>query len=299
MSNDRRIKRKIEKKYKHPIDNIYSHRFYSDLFSGYAYSLAEDKIGRNDFYIITPDDKEIVNLFKNISHYDFSYEFGQTIDRVLYSLAAFGKAYIFVEPEYIDIIDEKGGNNRVINSIHIREVKGILRRNIFYYNNYSEDISKIDIGKGVLITYDLRDLGYKRNYFTKLVKQLGKYDTTSTSIDLISNEPTYDFNAHLDKNRKRFLRKVKEIEWSFGSDGISDSYILYKEIKMRQFKQRFLQYVLEKTNYGLAEVNITGKEFRIEAMTGNTDYDDVWKRFQDGIITVSELSNIVWNGIND
>ena len=50
----------MEKVYKRPIDNIYSHSFYSELFSGYEYSLSEEKINRRDFYIIIPDDKEIV-----------------------------------------------------------------------------------------------------------------------------------------------------------------------------------------------------------------------------------------------
>ena len=83
----------MEKVYKRPIDNIYSHSFYSELFSGYEYSLSEEKINRRDFYIIIPDDKEIVELFGNGRHYDFSYEFSQSIDRVLYSMAVYGKAY--------------------------------------------------------------------------------------------------------------------------------------------------------------------------------------------------------------
>ncbi len=298
MNNTGRINKKINKIYKRSSENIYSHRFYSDLFSGYAYSLSEDKTGRRDFYNITPDDNEIVKLFRNSTHHDFSYEFGQVIDRVLYSMAAFGKAYIFINPEYIEKIDEKGNCNRIINALHIGEVKGIPKRNTFYYINFSKEISEFDICKGVLITFDLKDLGYKRNYFSKLVKQLGKYDITSTSLDLINNEPTYDFNVHLNKNRKRFLRKVREIGWNFGTDGISESHILYKEIQMRQFKLRILQYVLEKTNQALAEANITDKEFKIEALTGNIDNEDAWARFQNGKITVSELIKIVRKGIN-
>ena len=108
MNNILRIKRKMEKVYKRPIDNIYAHSFYSELFSGYEYSLSEEKINRRDFYIIIPDDKEIVELFGNGRHYDFSYEFSQSIDRVLYSMAVYGKAYIFVKPDYINESDANG-----------------------------------------------------------------------------------------------------------------------------------------------------------------------------------------------
>lgn len=93
-----------------------------------------------------------------------------------------------------------------------------------------------DINEGVLITLDLKDLGFKRNYFKKLVKRLGKYDTTSASLELINNEPSYDFGVHVKKNQEKLLREVKNIGWSFGTDGLSDSYILYKEIKKRIFK---------------------------------------------------------------
>lgn len=61
----------MEKVYKRPIDNLYSHSFYSDLFSDYEYSLSEGKINGRDFYIIIPDDKEIVELFGNGRHYVF------------------------------------------------------------------------------------------------------------------------------------------------------------------------------------------------------------------------------------
>ena len=66
-----------------------------------------------------------------------------------------------------------------------------------------------------------------------------KYDITSNSLELINTEPVYDFSIHAYKNRKRFLKKVRNIGWSFGTDGLSDSYILYKEIQMKLFKMTY------------------------------------------------------------
>ena len=236
MNNILRIKRKMEKVYKRPIDNIYSHSFYSELFSGYEYSLSEEKINRRDFYIIIPDDKEIVELFGNGRHYDFSYEFSQSIDRVLYSMAVYGKAYIFVKPDYINESDANGKEIKKLSAIHIGEVKGIPKKGKFYSKTYSNGISEFNIEEGKLITFDLKEFGYKRNYFKNLVKHLGKYDITSNSLELINTEPAYDFSVHADKNRKRFLKKVRNIGWSFGTDGLSDSYILYKEIQATVYK---------------------------------------------------------------
>lgn len=94
MKNSRRISNKIEKKYKCPIDNLYSYRFYEDLFTNYAYSLSEKKFDRSDFFMIVSDDKEIVKIFRNATNYSFSYEFEQTINNALYSMAVYGQAYI-------------------------------------------------------------------------------------------------------------------------------------------------------------------------------------------------------------
>lgn len=297
MKNSRRISKKIEKKYKRPIDNLYSHRFYEDLFTGYAYSLSEKKLDRRDFFFIVPDDREIIKIFSDTSHYDFSYDLERTIDNALYSMAVYGKAYIFVRPEYIEKIEDDGKKNNALKALHIGEIKGILKKNTFYYRTYSKEISSFDISEGVLISLDLKELGFKRNYFTKLVKRLGKYDTTSASIALINNEPTYDFSVHVNKNQEKILRKVSDIGWRFGTDGLSDSYILYKEIKMKIFKMRLLQYVLEKINKVLADEYFQRKEFRIEARTKNIDYVEVWEKYNKGELTVSDLNKILWHSL--
>ena len=179
--------------------------------------------------------------------------------------------------------------------MYIREAKGILKKDIFYYKTYSKEISSFDISEGMLITLDLKELGFKRNYFTKLVKRLGKYDITSAPIELINTEPTYDFSVHVNKNREKFLREVKNINWYFGTEGLSDSYILYKEINMKIFKMRLLQYVLEKINKVLANKYIQDREFRIEARTKNIDYVEVWKKYNKGELTVSDLNKILWH----
>lgn len=293
MKNSSRISKKIEKKYKTPINNTYSHRFYRDLFTGYAYSLGEKKLDRRDFFVIVPDNREIVKIFT--TYYDFSYDLERTIDNALYSMAVYGKAYIFVKPEYVEKIEEDGKTNNVLEKLYIREAKGILKKDIFYYKTYSKEISSFDISEGMLITLDLKELGFRRNYFTKLVKRLGKYDITSAPIELINTEPTYDFSVHVNKNREKFLREVKNINWYFGTEGLSDSYILYKEINMKIFKMRLLQYVLEKINKVLANKYIQDREFRIEARTKNIDYVEVWKKYNKGELTVSDLNKILWH----
>ena len=64
---------------------------------------------------------------------------------------------------------------------------------------------------------------------------------------------------------------------------------------MKIFKMRLLQYVLEKINKVLANKYIQDREFRIEARTKNIDYVEVWKKYNKGELTVSDLNKILWH----
>lgn len=174
MNDKRRINRKLKKIYKSPINNLYSHRFYSDLFTGYEFTISDDKLNESDFLKITPNDKAILKLFNEYNNCGFSYKLSEIIDRVLYSMAVYGKAYIFIEPEYKQNIDGKGNVNKIINTLKIDEIKGLIRGKTFYYILFDDNIHELNLCKGTLITFDLKDIGYERNYFKKLVKKLEK-----------------------------------------------------------------------------------------------------------------------------
>ena len=99
----------------------------------------------------------------------FSYEFSQSIDRVLYSMAVYGKAYIFVKPDYINESDANGKEIKKLSAISYRRSKRNFQRKVsFYSKTYSNGISEFNIEEGKLITFDLKEFGYKRNYFKTL-----------------------------------------------------------------------------------------------------------------------------------
>ncbi len=289
MSNLRRIEKRIQNKYRQPNENIYSNRLYHELFMNYSCSLS-DKSDRHDFYRILSDDTEISKLFWS----DFSNRLEQIINEVLYSLATYGLAYICIKPDYINVDTNDGKTHKVLQTLHINEAKGILKNNIFYYKNYNNEIVEYDTRAGSLIVFDIKELGFRRNYFVKLNKKLSKYDITSTSTKLIYEESAYDFSVHSHKCQRRILKAVANSGWMPISDGLSDSYILYKVIKTKMFKMKCLNYVLNKVNNVLRDKYIRDESFKIEASTKNVDYEEIWKKYQCGDVTLSELSKIVW-----
>lgn len=294
MIKDTRISKMIEKLYKYPEDGLYLQKICRELFYGYEFSLNEGRHNGEDFYKITPNDSEIVKLFNHASTYCFSYDFGKIIDRVLYSMAIYGKAYIFIKPEYEEQIDKQGNTSKIISSIYISEVKGILKKNKFFYKIGRNEISEFDINEGTLITFNLREIGFKKNHFTKLAKQAEKYNTTSKSLEL-KKVPTYNFSVHRDKNTKLLLRKMRGLGLNFSLDDLSDSYILYNEIQRKLFQKKLLQYILDKINKSLVSNYIHNKKFKIEATMKNINYEESWEKFQRGELTRSELSKIVWS----
>lgn len=295
MIKDIKVSKKIEKLYKQPEEGLYLQLICRELFSGYDISLNDDQQRGGDFYKITPNDSEIVKLFNKSSTYCFSYDFGKIIDRVLYSMAIYGKAYIFIKPEYEEQIDKQGNTSKIISSIYISEVKGILKKNKFFYKIGRNEISEFDINEGTLITFNLREIGFKKNHFTKLAKQAEKYNTTSKSQELIKKVPTYNFRVHRDKNTKLLLRKMRGVGLNFSLDDLSDSYILYNEIQRKLFQKKLLQYILDKTNKSLVSNYIHNKKFKIEATMKNINYEESWEKFQRGELTRSELRKIVWD----
>lgn len=295
MIKDIKVSKKIEKLYKQPEEGLYLQLICRELFSGYDISLNDDQQRGGDFYKTTPNDSEIVKLFNKSSTYCFSYDFGKIIDRVLYSMAIYGKAYIFIKPEYEEQIDKQGNTSKIISSIYISEVKGILKKNKFFYKIGRNEISEFDINEGTLITFNLREIGFKKNHFTKLAKQAEKYNTTSKSQELIKKVPTYNFSVHRDKNTKLLLRKMRGVGLNFSLDDLSDSYILYNEIQRKLFQKKLLQYILDKTNKSLVSNYIHNKKFKIEATMKNINYEESWEKFQRGELTRSELRKIVWD----
>ena len=113
---------------------------------------------------------------------------------------------------------------------------------------------------------------------------------------LLTSENTdgYDFNIHLKKKRLEFLKKTKSIGWSFGNDGLSDSYILYRKILQDKFRIKALNLIMDKINEGLSTCLHNESPGKLVAHIRNLNYDDIWEQYTKGKITVTELTNLLY-----
>ena len=166
----------------------------------------------------------------------------------------------------------------------------------FYCKSFDGDVRKTELLSDVLIVFNLKEIGYQKNYFKKVVKHLGKLDSTASATGFLTESiPGYDFSEHLKHNRFKVLRETKEIGWSFGTDGLSDSYILYRKIQQDKLKLVILNYVINKINQALKALLKDQDAGEMKMRTKDHDYNQIWNDYNAGNITASELTKMLFS----
>lgn len=302
MNNLFITKKSIDRIYRSPVNNTYSYRFYEDLSTGFSISLSKNDVNRA-FFVFEPSGCMAENLLCATSHYDFGRKIEQIISMTMRSLLMYGRAYIYFQPQYVNQElsgeKDKGSAKKIISALNIREIKGIIKQKngdkcIFYSKELNDEVIKKELWADGLISLNIKELGYGKRFFPNLLKKLGKCDVLSSDLMIPENVDGYDFNIHSKKNRLDFLRKTKSIGWTFGNDGLSDSYILYKKILQDKFKIKALDFIVCKLNEGLSTCLRNESSGKLVVRIRRLDYDDIWKQYLRGEITVAEIQNLLY-----
>lgn len=289
---------RIKRKYRSPKNSIYSHRFFNDLASGYSFFLG--KKGENrDFFTLDPDGCKIKNLLKGRYHYYSSYDIEQIISRIAYSLMVYGKAYIYIHPEYSVKKADDGTTTQILSSFEIGEIMGFIKKKskeeiVFCRKGFNSEVEDIQMSKKQLVILDIRELGFSKRYFPRVLKKLSKCDITAKSTDMITNHSdVYDFMYHSESKKLAELRAIRKIGWSFGTEKLSDSYIMYKKIQEDELRLHFLEYIVKKINDGLHEF-LGDDSGELVAHINRKEYRQLWNDYKEGKIMGTELTKILF-----
>ena len=299
MSDLSGYQKRMNRLYGTPQESVYNHVFLQELSSGYSFILGV-RSERRDFFSFVPKACPVSNLLKGKQHYDISYDIEQVINSITYSLMEYGKAYVYIKPEYTKNAISENNEDKVLSKIQIGEIKGFVKKrnktNItFCIKRFDETISELAMKSNQLIEFDIKDTGYDKKYFVNILKRLKKCDITQSSTFMVNNNlDGYDYEVHAQKNRLRELKILKTTGWLHSTEGLSDSYILFKRIQEEQLRIRFLNYILDRLNSGFA--SFVGKDCgKLIAHIVEKDYEKLWKDYSDGKITGSQLSDILYN----
>lgn len=295
MNSLSRHQKKYNRLYRSPKDNSYTHKFFQDISTGFSYFLGADT-EKNNFFTFEPKECEAARLINDGCNY--SYEIEQTITRAAHSLVVYGKAFIYLKSEYAMPEEKAMSDKKNISSLRVYEIKGfVLKRHrnklVFYCGEFDSAAEKIEMFNDELIILRLKDLGFCKNYFTKMVKKLGKADVLSSSLMMTKNVDGYDFFAHSKKQKLYELKLTKDLGWFSRVDILSDSYILYKRIQLNKLKLKLLNYIVEKINEGISAYLKRDDAGKLVAHTKKINYDQLWTDFVSGQITVTELSALI------
>ena len=289
---------RIKRKYSSPKNSIYSHRFFNDLASGYSSFLG--KKGENrDFFTFEPNGCKITKLLKGSHHYYSGYDIEQIISRIAYSLMAYGKAYFYFHPEYSTKKDDDGTMTKVLSSFEIGEIEGFIKKRtkeeyLFCRKGFNSEVKDIQMSKSQLVVFDIKELGFSKRFFPGILRKLSKCDITAKSTDMITNHSAvYDFVYHSERKKLAELRAIRKIGWSFGTEKLSDSYIMYKKIQEDELRIRFLEYVVKKINDGLHEF-LGDDSGELVAHINRKEYRRLWNDYTEGKISGTELTTILF-----
>ena len=295
------IKKRINRIYRPSVNNAYSYRFYADFSTSFSFILSE-KDRSKDFFAFEPSGCMVEKLLCAKNHNDLNYRIEQIVDRTMYSLMLYGRAYIYLQPQYVQ---EKSGEGekmptkQVVSALDIGEVNGIVKHKkgnicILYTEGFNGDIIEKELLTDGLISLNIKELGYKKKYFPNLLKKLGKCDVISSGLIISENAEGYDLNIHSKKKRLDFLKKTKSIGWIFGNDDLSDSYILHRKILQDRFRIKALEFILDKINEGFSKCLHNEAPGKLVAHIRRLDYDNIWEQYSRGKITVTELTNLLY-----
>lgn len=266
--------------------NIYSTKFYDDLFLLNSSLFKDNQYDNTEYFKICTESSQVRSLIDNDLIFDM-------IENALHYMAMYGRGYLYIGLKYEQFKNQLNGAKE-LDEISFSSLNGILIRNHFFNQDSLNEVGELDISEGYLVIFDLKELGYKRNYFSHIINQLVKHDITLIVSNSLSKELSYDYIYHRAKVRELFLKQSKKTGWIFKPDDLSDSQILFNIIRMRKLKKKCLDYAIDKVNKTLVDSLSHEDLFQLKANYKDIDYDEIWARYQKGEIVESELSNILF-----
>ena len=277
-------------------DGLNSFRFYRDYSSGFSYTLGDHSEGKH-IISITPDDSKLEKLLFNKHFHNLSYDIETAIENAVYCLIRYGVAYIYINAEYSEIKSDAGDTESVLKSLQIGGISGIITKktetNIEFWGfGPIESIQKNNYKPAGFIEMKLKDLGYSKTHFSKIARKLDRYDATSSSLIYNKNDG-YDFSVHVKKNTLQEYKITRKVGWIPNPEGLSESQCYYRKIRQNKLKITMMKYVVDSINKRLQSFIDLDSDGRISVNLKIPDYEELWLKYLDGKITMTELSSIL------
>jgi hypothetical protein len=254
-----------------------------------CFSVFEDRGQYSPLFEI--NDKHLQDLLCFSDPSFLRYGFVQQLDEVAKELLLFGKTYV-------EVITEEDKDSKLISisfkPIYTNKARAIHNRVYFRAKKFDESMISFWVPKSNLLIFDLKELGFSRRYFVRLLRKIQKLELP---FDMIG---TSDFNIDYFKSysEKKMLKLNRRTYWTgrnYTNQFISEGYLLYRSIKFKELQWRFLEYLISGYNKALsgiiAEKKVNGQ---IMIKEKKPDYTSYINRLQRGDLNFEQLSSLIY-----
>lgn len=276
-------------------ESLYSHMFLED-FSGWFSSEFTPVGERDGFYNIIPENDTLKKLLLFSDYSYFDYGFDKLLSEIVYYLLINGRTYL----EIVSLMNQES----VVEGIEFVCIPAkycgtrLGKCNLVALNPQNRIIN-FSIDREQLVVFDLKDLGFHRNYFHKMINHLSLFDATN-AFEFVHDpkmEGIFDFKEYQRYIEYKLLRDTGSIHWlgrNFSNQHLSESYHLYRIIQYKGLRYKFLQYILNQINAGLNKFKSEwGFAGNISVSVSLEHYEEAFSRYSKGEINVSTLGDIV------
>lgn len=225
----------------------------------------------------------------------FRYDFDKILDSSLYDLILGGKSYL----EIVTWKDSEGCI-KGISFIPLGAVNAKEHKECVYYKStlYNGEKVKYKIQKKNLIILDLKEIGFRRNYFRRLLKKMVEIDLPSDSMIENGQKIGFDFLEFNRRNELKLLYINRKTHWlgrNYNNQHLSESYSLYRTAKYKILRLSILDYFFKQFNNALKrfqeECDFKGE---IIATFERISYEEHLESLQKGEINTSQFCDIIY-----
>jgi len=264
-------------------------------FSG-PFSSTFTPIGMRDgFYIIAPKDDALKRLLLLNYYSNFDYNFDTLLSRIVYYLLINGKTYV----EIVSFMDQENIVKGVEFVCIPAKCHCIGSKYRFTAQRPENKKVQFDVDSNRLIIFDLKDLGFRRNYFRKIINRLSLFDATNATALMLNPKMNgiFNFEEYQKAIDYKLLKDTKSIHWlgrNYSNQHLSESYHLYRTMQYKILRYKFLEYILRQINKGLNDFKTEwGFSGDISISISLSHYKDAFSQYSRGEINASKLGDIV------
>lgn len=247
---------------------VYEGMFLDDFCNVHDYSYSCNK----ELEEMLPDDisSYLEDVFENITR----------------QLTANGRAYV----EILAVKDDNGDMKEMsFNCFHPLIVFKGIHKLFFISKTHQGKYSLCSADKKMIAVFDLKELGYSRFEFKRILKRADKLEELRHSDMFMDKNLDINITETISKLDLKLLKCTRDIYWDVrmgNSCYFNDFYSLWRKVKFKELKLRFLDYMLSKIN-DMLKLNGLGE---IVTETGDFDYSEEFVKLQRGEMSRMELA---------